>query len=601
VVLDEKGRILSVAPRERLEAHRLIEDFMIAANVAAAKALEAKKAPVMYRDHEPPSREKLVALKDYLDTFDIAFALGQVVKPATFNHILERVQDPAIRPQVMEQVLRSQTQAYYAPANTGISGSRLAATRISPARSGAMPTCSSTARWWAPGGWSRRCARRGCRSPMPSDGPARRDDQPRRAPRDGGRARDRRPLCRGLSRTHVGQVLDTRITGVRPFGFFATVTAIGGDGLVPVSTLGTEYFRFDEAAQALVGEESGDRYASGQLLKLRLVEADPISGALRFEPVEGAANGRRGAGVRARIAALPGAAGRARIAARRDDAAGRETSATADRGNPSLTAIASQGARALGSESRCGGRVFCCARWRWRWAGSPRRRSPARRSASACPIARAMSGIQLYGNAWTWWEQAGSRYRRGQTPRKGAVLVFRPNGVMQYGHVAVVSQVIGPGVLMVTHSNWSRIGGTRGQVERDVTVTDISPARDWSRVRVWYHQNEALGGKGYPTYGFIYGDPVDERRADRGPLAAAERAFAGHYRGGDRLDWVRGFPPIHIIRSCRAEFERVENVVETRALVRGFSTGASRLRSMLLELNGLGEVGSVRESASVSL
>jgi hypothetical protein len=124
------------------------------------------------------------------------------------------------------------------------------------------------------------------------------------------------------------------------------------------------------------------------------------------------------------------------------------------------------------------------------------------------PFARAMSGIQLYGNAWTWWEQAGSRYRRGQTPRKGAVLVFRPNGVMQYGHVAVVSQVIGPGVLMVTHANWSRIGGTRGQVERDVTVTDISPQRDWSRVRVWYHQNEALGGKGYPTYGFIYGDPV---------------------------------------------------------------------------------------------
>ncbi len=111
VVLDEKGRLLSVAPRERLDAHRLVEDYMIAANVAAAKALEAKKAPVMYRVHEPPAREKLVALKDYLATYDIAFALGQVVRPKTFNHLLDRVGDADFRPQVMEQVLRSQTQA----------------------------------------------------------------------------------------------------------------------------------------------------------------------------------------------------------------------------------------------------------------------------------------------------------------------------------------------------------------------------------------------------------------------------------------------------------------------------------------------------------
>src|SRR3982751_3510477 len=93
VVLDEKGRIASIAPRDRLDAHRLVEDYMIAANVAAARALEAKKAPVMYRVHEPPSREKLVALKDYLKTFGIEFALGQVVKPGTFNRIIERSGD----------------------------------------------------------------------------------------------------------------------------------------------------------------------------------------------------------------------------------------------------------------------------------------------------------------------------------------------------------------------------------------------------------------------------------------------------------------------------------------------------------------------------
>ena len=124
------------------------------------------------------------------------------------------------------------------------------------------------------------------------------------------------------------------------------------------------------------------------------------------------------------------------------------------------------------------------------------------------PFARAMSGIQLHGNAATWWTQADGRYERGRRPKVGAVLVFRPTDAMRLGHVAVVSQIVGPRVVMVTHSNWSRIGGARGQVERDVTVTDISDAGDWSRVRVWYHQNEALGGSGYPTFGFIYGAPV---------------------------------------------------------------------------------------------
>src|SRR5207253_2811737 len=126
VVLDEKGRILSVAPRDRLDAHRLVEDFMIAANVAAARALEAKKAPVMYRVHEPPSREKLVALKDYLKTFGIEFALGQVVKPGTFNRIIERLGDGDGREEIMEQLLRTQMQARYAPDRLGHFGLALA-------------------------------------------------------------------------------------------------------------------------------------------------------------------------------------------------------------------------------------------------------------------------------------------------------------------------------------------------------------------------------------------------------------------------------------------------------------------------------------------
>src|SRR4029079_9905825 len=115
VVLDEKGRITSIAARDRLDAHRLVEDYMIAANVAAARALEAKKTPVMYRVHEPPSREKLGALKDYLATFGIEFALGQVIKPGTFNRIIERIGDADGRQEVMEQLLRTQMQARYGP------------------------------------------------------------------------------------------------------------------------------------------------------------------------------------------------------------------------------------------------------------------------------------------------------------------------------------------------------------------------------------------------------------------------------------------------------------------------------------------------------
>ena len=285
VVLDEKGRILSVAPRERLDAHRLIEDYMIAANVAAARALEAKHAPVMYRVHEPPSREKLVALKDYLATFGVAFALGQVIRPATFNHVLERIGDADFRPQVMEQVLRTQTQAYYAPVNAGHFGLALGsyAHFTSPIRRYADLVVHRSlvdAYGLGEGGLTRQEAGEMARLGELISAAERRAMEAERETID-------RYVAAYLA-SHVGDVLETRITGVQRFGFFATVEGLGGDGLVPVSTLGAERFRHDEEAHALEGEETGDRYAIGQRLKLRLVEANPISGALRFELPEGA-------------------------------------------------------------------------------------------------------------------------------------------------------------------------------------------------------------------------------------------------------------------------------------------------------------------------
>ncbi|WP_375287031.1 ribonuclease R family protein [Sphingomonas sp.] len=282
VMLDEKGRIMSVAPRERLDAHRLIEDYMIAANVAAAKALEAKKAPVMYRIHEPPTREKLVALKDYLETFGVAFALGQVIRPATFNAILAKVGEADFRPQVMEQVLRSQTQAYYGPANAGHFGLSLGsyAHFTSPIRRYAdlmVHRALVSAYGLGTGG-------------LNGDEDFDRIGQTISALERRAMEAERETIDRYVAAylsERVGETVEARITGVTNFGFFATVEGVGGDGLMPVRDLGGEYFRFDEASQRLVGESSGDVYASGQTLQLRLAEANPVSGALRFEMPEG--------------------------------------------------------------------------------------------------------------------------------------------------------------------------------------------------------------------------------------------------------------------------------------------------------------------------
>ncbi len=295
VVLDEQGRIMSVAPRERLDAHRLIEDYMIAANVAAAKALEAKKAPVMYRVHEPPSREKLVALKDYLETFDVPFALGQVIRPATFNHVLARVGEADFRPQVMEQVLRTQTQAYYAPANQGHFGLSLGsyAHFTSPIRRYAdLVVHRSLVAAYAlgPGELTRADAEAMEQIGTTISGLERRAMEAERDTID-------RYVAAFLSEK-VGETLSARITGVQNYGFFATVEGIGGDGLMPVRDLGGEYFRFDEAARKLIGEQTGEEYALGQRIDLRLAEANPVSGALRFELPggKGAAPGPRHVG-----------------------------------------------------------------------------------------------------------------------------------------------------------------------------------------------------------------------------------------------------------------------------------------------------------------
>lgn len=295
VQLDEQGRITQIALRERLDAHRVVEDFMIAANVAAAKALESKVAPIVYRIHEPPSREKLVALKDYLSTFERKFALGQVVTPGLFNRMLKDIADEAEKALIMEAVLRSQTQAYYGPRNAGHFGLALGsyAHFTSPIRRYADVLVH---RALVDAFHLEQPAPKG--KLPPSSGLSDRDRTDLARVSDAISAAERRAMeaeretidryVAAWLASRVGEVFQTRITGVQKFGFFATIIGLGGDGLVPVSTLGSERFFHDERAQVLEGEESGTRYAIGDILPLRLAEANPLTGALKFEPEDNA-------------------------------------------------------------------------------------------------------------------------------------------------------------------------------------------------------------------------------------------------------------------------------------------------------------------------
>jgi surface antigen len=142
------------------------------------------------------------------------------------------------------------------------------------------------------------------------------------------------------------------------------------------------------------------------------------------------------------------------------------------------------------------------------------------------PFARLISGIQIFGDAYTWWRQAVGRYETGFTPRAGAVLCFKPTARMRLGHVAVVTQVLTDRVVQITHANWSPIDGSRGKVEKDVTVIDVSPGGDWSEVKVWYDPNRDLGGSVYPTNGFIYPDATARMLAASGVSALQNGAIA---------------------------------------------------------------------------
>jgi surface antigen len=135
------------------------------------------------------------------------------------------------------------------------------------------------------------------------------------------------------------------------------------------------------------------------------------------------------------------------------------------------------------------------------------------------PYARQASGVQIFGNAKTWWAQAQGRYDRGSQPKLGAVMSFKPTRAMPLGHVGTVSKIVSDREVLIDHANWSTIGGRRGQIERGARVVDVSANGDWSAVKVWYAPLGGLGTSSYPLNGFIYGAKTAPDKKPAGLIA----------------------------------------------------------------------------------
>jgi surface antigen len=179
------------------------------------------------------------------------------------------------------------------------------------------------------------------------------------------------------------------------------------------------------------------------------------------------------------------------------------------------------------------------------------------------PFARLISGIQIFGDARTWWQQAIGKYETGFQPKTGAVLCFKPTERMKLGHVAVVSQVLTDRVVQITHANWSPIEGSRGKIEKDVTLVDVSQGGDWSQVKVWYDPSRDLGGSTYPTYGFIYPDSKARMMASSGFSNAENTAIAMAQSAASQMaQAVRpGVGPLQILSQAADSTDRIAALI----------------------------------------
>jgi ribonuclease R len=289
ILLKHDGTVDRVIVPERLEAHRLIEEFMIQANVAAAETLEKARVPLIYRVHDEPSPEKLSALREFLQTLDINFPKAGALRPEAFNRVLKQVKGREAEPLVNEVILRSQAQAEYAAENYGHFGLNLRryAHFTSPIRRYADLVVHRgliRARKLGPDGLAPEAD-----VSVLAEIAAAISATERRAMLAERETADR--LIAHFLADRIGAAFDGRISGVTRAGLFIKLAETGADGFVPARTIGDDYFRFDERAHAMVGKRSGEIYRLGDGVTVRLVEAAPVAGALRFELLS---EGRRG-------------------------------------------------------------------------------------------------------------------------------------------------------------------------------------------------------------------------------------------------------------------------------------------------------------------
>jgi ribonuclease R len=308
VLLDPKGHVQAVVPRARLDSHRLIEEFMVAANVAAAEELEGLRQPCMYRIHDRPSDEKLEGLRQFLGSLDIKLAARDQIHPRDFSRILEIVKERPEARLVNEAVLRGQSQAAYNPDNIGHFG--LALTRYahftSPIRRyadllvhraliaglglGKGPSAGALAEEEA------------ARFPDTAEHITQTERRAALAERD---AVDR--YLAAYMSERVGDMFDARISGVTRFGLFVTLEANGASGIVPLASLPDDRWQLDEAGHRMAGRSTGLTFSLGQAVEVQLVSATPRTGGMVFRLMQGdpratTSRERRGQGPRGKPA-----------------------------------------------------------------------------------------------------------------------------------------------------------------------------------------------------------------------------------------------------------------------------------------------------------
>jgi ribonuclease R len=284
VVITPDGKVESIAERERFDSHRLIEDFMIMANVCAAETLEQVRKPCMYRVHDLPSQEKLDGLREFLSSLDLKLAKGQVLRPAHFNRILEAVEGTPNSHLVSEVILRSQAQAQYSPENIGHFGLGLAryAHFTSPIRRYAdllVHRALIAGLHLGEGG-------------LPADAVASFAEwgehisvTERRAATAEREAVDR--YVTAFLADRVGAAFTGKVSGVTRFGLFVTLDRTGADGIVPISTLPEDFYVHDETHHCLVGKRTRRTFQLGQKLEVVLAEANTLTGSMVFHIHEG--------------------------------------------------------------------------------------------------------------------------------------------------------------------------------------------------------------------------------------------------------------------------------------------------------------------------